>query len=111
MGSRRSREACDHPALRAPLLKEGNCAVAGSFLGKSRECVGEGMGMGGNRFGLGKSDFLDNNDLPTNSSVADNRLPRKIGRHGQEQSTCSIEQPGTPSSRRGQGVVQNGTAE
>ena len=27
--------------------------MAGSFLGESRECVGEGMGMGGNRFGPG----------------------------------------------------------
>ena len=42
-----------------------------------RECVGEGMGMGGIQNGLGQSDFLDNNGLPTNSSVPNNRLPWK----------------------------------
>ena len=77
MGSQLCCEACDHPALRAPLLKEGNWAVAGTLRGGSRENVGEGMGMGAIRSGLGKSDFLDNNDLPTNSSVPNNRLPWK----------------------------------
>ena len=33
------------------------------------------MGMGAIRSGLGESDFLDNNDLPTNSSVPNNRFP------------------------------------
>ena len=49
--------------------------MAGTLRGGSRENVGEGMGMGAIRSGHWESDFLDNNDLPTNSSVPNNRFP------------------------------------
>ena len=38
--------------------------MAGTLRGGSREDVGEELGLSGIRSGLGKSDFLDNNDLP-----------------------------------------------
>ena len=64
MGSRRSRERADHPALRAPHLKEGNWAVAGSFLGGGGIAWGKNWAWARSGAGLGNRTFWTTTTFP-----------------------------------------------
>ena len=94
MGSQLCCERADHPALRAPLLKEGNWAVAGTLRGGRRECVGEELGLSGIRFGPEQSAPME-----------------KPGDTDKNNSHTVSGAPEPPPLRRGQGEVQNGTPE
>jgi len=95
-GGRPPRGPQTTPPLRGTPPEGGELGRCRDFSRGRRDGVGEGMVLSGSRNGLGQSDFLDNNDLSRTVRSRTIGSHGKIGRPGQEQSTCSIGPPLNP---------------